>query len=281
MTRKEFLKLCALLGVSSLFANSKNESKYIMPTLFLSHGSPMNIIANNDYTKSLKNITNSIKKPKAILVISAHWISDATYISISQKQETIYDFFGFPEELYDIKYEPAGSIENAKKVKELLNKDSFFVERGLDHGAWSVLHHMYPNQDIPTFQLSINKNLSYEEYFNIGKILNSLRQEGILIISSGGATHNLRKVKYPPNNLNIDNWAKDFDNFVKESFEKKDFTKLINAKSHKNFRISHPFDDHFIPLLFSAGMVNSYDKIENFHEEIVLGNLSMRCIKIG
>lgn len=281
MTRKEFLKLCTLLSVSPLFAKGEDIKPYKMPALFISHGSPMNIIEEHLYTRSLKNITKTFKRPKAILVVSAHWYDSATYVSMNERQETIYDFYGFPRELYDIKYEPKGSPTTALKVKEILKDNTFLVKRGLDHGAWSVLHHMYPQQDIPTFQISIDKNLSYQEYFEIGKMLNVLREQDILVIGSGGATHNLRAVKRPPNNLEIDEWAITFDKFVKDCFVNKNFDELIDAKFHKYFQIAHPFDDHFIPALYVAGMVDKDDKIENFHEDIVLGNLSMRCIKVG
>lgn len=258
-----------------------DKKKDLMPALFISHGSPMNIVENNSYTKALIEVSKTFKKPKAILVVSAHWYDNATYISASDKQKTIYDFYNFPKPLYDIKYEPKGSPELASKVKEIIQDDSFLVDRGLDHGAWSVLTHMYPNQDIPTFQLSINKNLGYDEYFKIGQMLKVLRSQDILVMGSGGTVHNLRALKYPPYDIQIDEWAIEFDQFVAKSFVNKKFDDLIEAKFHKYFRISHPFDDHFIPLLYVAGLVNENDKIENFYEDIVRANLSMRCIKVG
>jgi len=279
MTRKQFIKLCALLSVSPLF--SQNKERYKMPALFVSHGSPMNLIQGHMYAHALKKITQTYKKPKAILVISAHWYDESTFISASQTQNTIYDFYGFPQELYDIKYEPKGSPKLAQEVEDILKDETFLVNRGLDHGAWSVLYHMYPNQDIPTFQIAIDKNLSYKEYFNIGKQLSILREQGVLIIGSGGATHNLREVKYPPYNKQYDKWAIEFDKFVANSFTNKSFDNLIDAKNHKYFKISHPFDDHFIPLLYTAGLVSKDDKIEHFYESMALGNLSMRCIKVG
>lgn len=280
MTRKDFLKLCALLGVSSIVSKADTPKTNIMPTLFISHGSPMNIVEDNVYVQSLKDVVKTFDKPKAIVVVSAHWYTDGTFVSVSNNQNTIYDFYGFPKELYEVKYEPKGSPSYAKVVEELL-EDSFLVERGLDHGAWSVLYHMYPKEDIPTFQISIDKNLSYQEYFNIGKMLSVLRKQGVLIIGSGGATHNLRAVKRPPYDLQIDEWAYEFDNYVKKTIEDKNFESLIDAKSHKYFNIAHPYDEHFIPLLYVAGMIEKNEKVNNFHEDIVLGNLSMRSFKVG
>ena len=240
----------------------------------------MNIIRDNAYTKALKDITKTYAKPKAIVVVSAHWYTSRTSISASQTQKTIYDFCNFPQKLYEIKYEPNGSPELAQKIKNNIH-DTYLDDRGLDHGAWSVLYHMYPKQDIPTFQISINKNLGYDEYFKIGQMLSVFRDQGVLVVGSGGVNHNLRMTKRPPYDLQIDEWALNFDNFVAKSFINKKFDDLIVARFHKYFEISHPFDDHFIPLLYVAGMVKKEDKITSFSEDIVSGNLSMRCIKVG
>lgn len=279
MTRKEFIKLSALLLSSPLFSNilETKETKK-MPSLFIGHGSPMNIIRDNAFTKSLKNIVNTFEKPKAIIVISAHWYENQTLISNSKIQETIYDFAGFPDELYEVDYNPKGHPKLANTISQSL-ENSILEDRGLDHGAWSVLKHMYPNQDIPTFQISINNNLTYEQHFEIGKILSKLRNHGVLVIGSGSVTHNLRMTNSRA--IMIDKWALDFDNFVKDAFSKKKLSNIVDAQFHSLFNINHPFDDHYIPLLYTAGTVEDEDKIEHFHEEIVSGNLSMRCIKVG
>jgi len=277
MTRKDFLKLSGLLLTSPLFAQENKKDVKLTPSLFISHGSPMNIIEDNNFTKSLKKVAKTFDKPKAIIVISAHWYTNKTLVSNLEEQETIYDFYGFPDELYNIVYEPDGSPSLANQV---LNKfeNASSDDRGLDHGAWSVLHHMYPKQDIPTFQISINNNLTYKQHFELGSILKKFRENGVLIIGSGSVTHNLR-LTHPSSN--IDEWAVSFDNYIKESFSSQNFQNIIDAQQHPLFKIAHPFDDHFIPLLYSAGTVNSFDKIEHFHEEIVSTNLTMRCIKIG
>lgn len=277
MTRKEFLKLTTLLLASPLFATS-NSSKTKMPSLFIGHGSPMNIVRDNAFTKSLKNITKTFEKPKAIIVISAHWYENETLVSNSQDQDTIYDFYGFPDALYDIVYKPKGEPKLAKRVTKMLENTSA-IDRGLDHGAWSILRHLYPKQDIPTFQISMNKNFSYQQHFEFGQILSKLREDGVLIIGSGSSTHNLRLTNSKSNR--VDDWAVDFDNFVKDSFSNKKLARLVNAKLHPLFTKAHPYDDHYIPLLYTAGTIKTSDSIEHFHEEIVSANLSMRCIKIG
>lgn len=279
MNRKEFIKLTSLLLASPIFASmSKKEKTKTMPALFIGHGSPMNIIRDNAFTKSLSNITKTFEKPKAILVISAHWYTNETFISDAKKQDTIYDFYGFPDELYNISYEPKGSPSLAQDISKLTN-NSFLMNRGLDHGAWSVLKHMYPNADIPTLQVSINSEFTYMQHYEFAIMLSKLREHGVLIIGSGSVTHNLRLTN--SRQKNIDKWAINFDKYIKDSFTNKEFFNIIQAKYHPNFKISHPFDDHYIPLLYTAGVTKKEDKVEHFYEEIVSGNLSMRCIKVG
>jgi 4,5-DOPA dioxygenase extradiol len=278
MTRKEFIKLSTLLITSPLYSSLINLEKKKMPSLFVGHGSPMNIIRNNGFTKSLSNITKTFDKPHAIVVVSAHWYEKGTFVSNSQEQETIYDFYGFPDALYDITYEPKGDPKLASSVANLI-ENSKEVDRGLDHGAWSVLKHMYPNEDIPTFQISMNKNFTYKQHFEIGRLLRKLREYGVLILGSGNCTHNLRLTR--PRAVKFDTWALEFDKFVKDSFSNKNYSNIIKANLHPLFNIAHPYDDHYLPLVYTAGTINEFDKIEYFHEEIVSGNLSMRCIKIG
>jgi len=278
MTRKEFLKLSGLLLASPLYSSLLQSETKMMPSLFISHGSPMNIIRDNSFTTSLKEIVKTFDKPKAIIVISAHWYTNNTLISNLEEQETIYDFYGFPDQLYNITYEPKGDEKLASDVNEIL-KNSSLEDRGLDHGAWSILRHMYPKQDIPTFQISINKNLSYMQHFEIASLLKKLRKNGVLIIGSGSVTHNLRLTDY--RKTNVDAWALEFDEYIKEAFNTKNFSNIIEAQKHPLFNIAHPFDDHFIPLLYTAGTIEDNDTIEHFHEEIVSGNLTMRSIKIG
>ena len=278
MTRKEFLKLSGLLLTSPLYSKLLKSETKTMPSLFISHGSPMNIIEENNFTKSLKEITKTIEKPKAIIVISAHWYTNNTLISNLEEQETIHDFYGFPDELYNITYEPKGDKKLATTVSEILT-NSILDDRGLDHGAWSVLRHMYPEQDIPTFQISINKNLSYQQHFEVARLLKKLRENGVLIIGSGSVTHNLQLTDY--RKKSVDTWAIEFDNYIKVAFTTKNYSNIINAQKHPLFNKAHPFDDHYIPLLYTAGTVNKDDEIEHFYEEIVSGNLTMRCIKVG
>lgn len=278
MTRKEFIKLSSLFLASPFYASMTSKEKKLMPALFIGHGSPMNIIRDNNFTKSLSNITKTFEKPNAIIVISAHWYENETLVSNSEEQDTIYDFYNFPQELYDISYEPKGNPTLANKVSKMFN-DLTLEDRGLDHGAWSVLKHLYPKADIPTFQISINKNLTYMQHIEFATLLSNLREHGVLIIGSGNVTHNLRITNRSA--TKVDEWAFVFDKHVKETFNKKEFVNLVKLKQYPIFNVAHPFDDHYIPLLYTAGVTKKEDKIEHFYEKIVSGNLSMRCIKIG
>lgn len=248
-----------------------------MPVLFIGHGSPENAIENNNYSKTWKKIAKIIPRPKAIVCISAHWITQGeTNLNSNKENSTIYDFYGFPQELYDVKYPAKGDPKLAIKIKDMLSgfKVNLDEKRGLDHGTWSVLVNMYPNADIPVIQLSIDYSMEPKKIFEIGKILSKLRKEGILILGSGNLVHNLRLIDW---NAQPYEWAIEYDNFVKNSIENEDFESLINFKDHKLTNIAHPTYDHFLPLIYALG-ATSKDQHSFFNEEIFAGSVSMRCV---
>lgn len=260
---------------------SKKKEIQKMPVLFIGHGSPENALSNNEFTKGWEKIAKEIPKPKAILCISAHWLSNDNQISSAKKPETIYDFYGFQEELYKIKYPANGNPALAKEIKEALSKVNIKLNdvRGLDHGAWVVLMKMYPEADIPVMQLSIDFGLPLENYFEIGKELQFLRERGVLIIGSGNLVHNLSVLDWENPN-NVFPWAREFDEFVKEKLLKQDYSALINYKKQKTADLAHPTNDHFIPLIYTIGAAKG-EKPKFFNENITLGSLSMRCILFG
>ncbi|HEY1407277.1 MAG TPA: 4,5-DOPA dioxygenase extradiol [Spirochaetota bacterium] len=248
------------------------------PSLFIGHGSPMNIILDNDFTRSLGLLGKSLPRPSAILVISAHWLTDHTFVSVNAKPRQIYDFYGFPEELYQIKYEPAGSPELAQEISFLTKglvqvSDSW----GLDHAAWAVLHHIYPEADIPVIELSLNLRAQSDYHKLLGKKLSILRNKGILIISSGNIVHNLSMIDFDSNATPYP-WALSFDQSIQSIIDTKDFTSLYDYKKLHHASMAIPTPDHFIPLLYFLADIEPDDKIEIVHEGIQNGSVSMRTL---
>ena len=247
----------------------------MMPVIFIGHGSPMNAIEENEYTKGWKEIADNIPKPKVILSISAHWVTDGTKVSTVENPKTIHDFYGFPKELYDVEYKAKGSLESAVKTIELLDgiaraDDSW----GLDHGTWSVLRVMYPNADIPVYQMSIDMNATPKELFEIGKKLKSLRDSDILILGSGNIVHNLGIMDYSmEDGFDL---AIEFNDYITKKIEQKDFESIFNYKQLGNAaRLSVPTTEHFNPLLYVLGATTDLDKVTIFNKSFMAGSLAM------
>ena len=250
-----------------------------MPVLFIGHGSPMNIIEDNEFTRNWRKLAAQIPTPKAILCISAHWLQEGTAETAMEKPRTIHDFYGFPPELYKVKYPASGSLSYATMIKNSIKTVSVSLDKewGLDHGTWSVLKQMYPQADIPVLQLSLDYQLPLEKIFQIGKELSALRAKGVLIIGSGNLVHNL--MRFHPNTKPYP-WAVDFDNFVKSNLESGKYTQLINYNKHPTAALAHPTNDHYLPLLYVIGAAGK-EKPQFFNEKIVYGSISMRCVVFG
>ena len=251
-----------------------------MPVLFIGHGNPMNVIGENIFKDGWKNIAEKISTPNAILCISAHWLSDGTYVSVMDNPSLIYDFSGFPDELYHQEY----SVKGAPSFAEMLFNNIQNIDikknytRGLDHGVWTILKSMFPLANIPVFQLSIDYKQSTEFHFNLGREIAFLRKKGVLIIASGNIVHNLELIRFNKNEKPF-SWAIEFDDFVKKCLENKDFNALIEyEKFGKSAQIAHPTNDHFLPLLYAAGCSDINDEVFFFNELFDLGVLSMRCV---
>jgi len=253
-----------------------------MPVLFIGHGSPMNALANNAFTQNLTRIGAGIfPKPHAICVLSAHWLSRGVAVNTTPQPETIYDFGGFPDELYRITYPAPGAPAYAQRALELLPGSSEDTTRGLDHGAWTVLHHMFPDADIPVFQISIDYRKPMQFHFDLAQRLTTLRREGVLIIGSGNIVHNLQMVNFSANAPTYP-WAIDFDTWVKEKIDARDFSALINYEQRgETAQLSIPTPDHYIPLLYCLGLADAAEPIAYSYEGYELGSMSMRCIRIG
>ncbi|QIQ22465.1 4,5-DOPA-extradiol-dioxygenase [Zophobihabitans entericus] len=255
-----------------------------MPALFIGHGSPMNAVENNSVTAAWKKQIESFPKPKAILVISAHWYVKATAVTSSEHPKTIHDFYGFPPELFAIQYPAPGSQELVKSIKEHLSPEITVLsdneQWGIDHGAWSVLVHLYPEADIPVVQLSIDSSKPIEYHYELGKKLNYLREQGVLILGSGNVVHNLRMIIWNENALPHP-WAIEFNSYIKDAIVNDKLGNVLNYKTHSAAKYAVPTEDHFLPLIYILGCKNESDKIEVFAEEFSLGALSMTSYKFS
>ncbi len=254
-----------------------------MPVLFIGHGSPMNAILDNAYTEAISKSIENIPKPEAILVISAHWETEGTYITASDAPKQIYDFYGFPEELYNIKYNPSGAKRYAQMVAEELADSNVMLtqEWGLDHGAWSVLSHMYPKADIPVFQMSLNKLGDENYHYNLGRKLSALREKGILIIGSGDIVHNLRIMNYDMDAAPFD-WASEFDDYISAAIVSRMHDNIIfYEKLGKTAKLSVPTKEHYLPLLYIAGLQKETDEVKFIFKGIQHSSMSMTSIQIG
>lgn len=249
-----------------------------MPTVFVGHGSPMNALAHNTYTETLKKWAEQNPQPKAILCISAHWQTTGTQITSSFKPRTIHDFYGFPEELFKVQYNAPGDPPLAFQIAELIQQPHISLDNGewgFDHGTWSVLKHMYPKAEIPVLQMSLDVNKTPQQHFELGQKLSFLRDHGVLIIGSGNIVHNLRQIKWQADAEAFD-WAKNFDTWYKNNLKKKDFTPLIeNFQSTEGGRQSVPTTEHYLPSLYMLGASRPTDKLSLVYEEMQNASISM------
>jgi 4,5-DOPA dioxygenase extradiol len=256
-----------------------------MPVLFVGHGSPMNAIADNAWTKGFEQLGSSLPRPRAVLAVSAHWYVNQTLLTANDPPETIHDFGGFPRELHEIQYPARGSTDLAKRVVELLasRQAALSEEWGLDHGTWTVLRHMRPEADVPVVQLSIDRRLAPAEHLAIGRALEPLRDEGILVLASGNVTHNLRHAfsSMQTGDTTRPAWAAKFDQEIETATIQRDDQQLVRAVTSDHGRLSHPSIDHYLPLLYAAGAATRDDKVTFPNTGWDLGSLSMRSIQFG
>lgn len=262
------------------------DKKTLMPVLFIGHGTPMNAIENNEFSLEWKRIGAIIPRPKAILCISAHWETEKVQISATNFPKTIHDFGGFPRELYNQQYPAPGSPELADVICSRLNEH--FIEknyiRGIDHGTWSFLKHMYPDADIPVVQLSIDYTQDMQFHYNLGKELSFLRKAGVLITGSGNIVHNLMLARAGENGFNTEfaySWAIESNKQLKEKILSGDHTFLINYKQISNSHLAIPTEEHYIPLIYTLALQTNEDKITLFNDKIVGASISMTSLIIG
>jgi 4,5-DOPA dioxygenase extradiol len=295
MQRKDFIKLMAALPLSAsamklqdLHSITKPLSSTLqMPVLFLGHGSPMNAIEENEFVSGFREIVKSIPLPRAILCVSAHWETRGTYVTAMEHPRTIHDFGGFPKALFEVQYPAPGSPTIAQEVKNAVSKAAVGLdasEWGLDHGAWSVIKHLYPEANIPVLQLSIDRFQSAQYHYDLARDLQSLRSKGILIIGSGNMVHNLGLVAWDKiNEVGFAyDWAKEAHAAMKKYILQGDHQKLIDFKSRgKAFDLAIPTPEHYLPLLYALALQKDSDDILLFNDKPMAGSLTMTSVRIG
>jgi 4,5-DOPA dioxygenase extradiol len=250
-----------------------------VPALFVGHGSPMNTLEVNGYTEAWAAFGRHLPRPKAVLVVSAHWYFGATAVTGMSKPRTIHDFYGFPQELFDFDYPAPGAPDLAQDIIDIVKPEWVGLDHdqwGLDHGAWSVLAHLYPNADIPVVQLSINALKPLEYHLDIARRLAAIRQRGVMIVGSGNVVHNLRRLKWNERNA-ADDWAERFDDAVMRQLSDEPGD-ILRVREHADYLSAVPTPEHFIPLLYLAGLAAAGDeKPEVLVRGYSMGSLSMTC----
>lgn len=244
----------------------------LQPVVFVGHGSPLNAIEDTSFSRGWEELGKKISKPQAILAISAHWFTHGNGVNDAQNPKQIYDMFGFPKELYDIKYQPPGDPALAEKVARLIGgvKDSSF---GIDHGVWSVLRRSYPLQDVPVVEMSVNGELSFMEMFALGKKLAPLREEGVLLLGSGSLVHNLSLVDWDKQDGYP--WANAFQKRINQAVLRKDFSSLVHIDKDKDVTKAFRSVEHYAPLLYVLGALQGDEQVEIFNDQVTLGSISM------
>lgn len=258
----------------------------LMPVLFIGHGTPMNAVEDNVFSRAWAMLGKMIPSPKAILCVSAHWETYGVYATSSEYPATIHDFLGFPQPLYRQQYPAAGDPALAHQLKEqlmpmLVQGDE---ERGLDHGCWSFLVHMYPKAEIPVVQLSIDDNLTHAQHYELGRRLRSLRRQGVLVVGSGNMVHNLFLAKARRGDFNAEwgyDWALSLNGVLKERIAAAEHQDLINLREFSSYAsLGAPSWEHYIPLLYALGLQEESDRVEFFNDKVVAGSISMTSLLI-
>lgn len=274
------------LSVFKRFTEDLSDQDERMPVLFIGHGSPMNGIENNEFSLQWEKMGKELPLPKAVLVVSAHWLTNGTYVTAMDQPKTIHDFGGFPRELYEVQYPAPGNAVLATQTKELIQSTDVGLNHdwGLDHGAWTIVRRMYPDAKIPVLQLSIDYSKPAAWHYNLAKELATLRRKGVLIIGSGNMVHNLGMAawdKMDTPNYGYD-WAIEMHELFKKKISDDDHTSLINyEKLGRSALLAIPTPDHYYPLMYTLGLQEKNEKPEFFNDKLVAGSLNMTSVKFA
>ncbi|WP_228235686.1 4,5-DOPA dioxygenase extradiol [Allomuricauda sp. M10] len=293
MNRKEFIKILGIVPLTTTMNNlstlrSLDQSLPLsekMPVLFLGHGSPMNAIEENEFVSSFRKLGKEVAKPKVILCISAHWETRGTKVTAMQNPPTIHDFGGFPQALFDVQYPAPGSPELAQETKDMITKTEVELDHhwGLDHGAWSVIKHMYPDADVPVIQLSLDYTKDPQYHYELAQQLERLRHKGVLIVGSGNVVHNLRRVAWQKlNDTYAWDWAQEANDKMRGFILDGNHDALIQYhKQGSSFAMSIPTPEHYLPLLYTLALKDKKEEVELFNDKTVGGSISMMSLRIA
>lgn len=291
MKRKQFIQSLAITGMAGTAMKLNELGKMVqplgntdtMPVLFLGHGSPMNAIEENEFVTGFRNIGKEVPKPAAVLCISAHWETKGTFVTAMEHPPTIHDFGGFPQALFDVQYPAPGSPALAQETKELVKKVAVGLDQqwGLDHGAWSVIKHLYPAADVPVIQMSLDYTSTPQQHYALAKELAALRRKGVLIVGSGNMVHNLRVIDWRNPRGGYD-WAVAANDTLKKLITNNDHQSLIKYNGlGREMALSVPTPEHYLPLLYTLGLKEENEQLSFFNDKTVMGSISMTSFKIG
>lgn len=265
-------------------ASSLPRNGRLMPVLFIGHGSPMNGIEDNEFSRTWTDMGTQIPEPRAVIVVSAHWYTNGTRVTAMNNPETIHDFGGFPQALFDAEYPAPGNAALAAEVKDMLAPAYVELDHdwGLDHGAWTILRHMYPKAEIPVLQVSIDYTRDPQYHYNLAKQLQDLRYRGILIIGSGNMVHNLRMLDWQQIHGGGFDWALEMNETFKRLILNNDIHALLNYQDLGTAaRLAIPTAEHYLPLIYTLGQINGKDDIRFFNDKAVGGSLTMTSVLIS
>ena len=250
-----------------------------LPTLFLGHGSPENAIADNAYTRALNALAEELPRPKAVLAISAHYMTEGSALTSAERPRTVHDFYGFPDALYEVQYPAPGDPQLAADVATSLG-GALDGRWGFDHGAWSPMRHIWPEADVPTVELSIDLGMPAREHYELGRRLAELPDQGVLVLGSGNIVHNLRAIDWNRPHGGYE-WCAAFDSAISERLAARDDAALLDYDALPGGHESVPTPDHYLPLLYAAAAAGTDARATTFYEGLEYGSLSMRCVRFG